>query len=130
MRKDINVPRGFAPRLRCAVDFVSDANNAELLEDKIDAAQQAIGELERFVKDTKEYQKRFKSFIEKTRYQYAEGHPPMLVVTTTNLEKPWVGVDKILANIGISRDAVMVTEYSYIHDEKKGRSIECRMTLK
>lgn len=135
MRKDIDVPRGMSPRLRCAIDFISNANNAEELDDKIKAAHKAIEELEIFMKNVRVYQAkakrvREKPFATETHYVYPEDRPNELVVITANLEKPWVAVDEVLVKLGISRMSIITTEYSYIHDEKEGRLIECRMTLK
>lgn len=134
MPKNIIPPRGMSPRLRCAIDFVSDANNAEGLDDKIAAASKAIEELTIFIENVKVYQKRFKSEVEKPfaddiRYIYPEDGPKELVVVTANLEKPWVAVDEALEKTGISRTSIITTEYSYVHDEKEGRFVECRMTL-
>lgn len=70
-----------------------------------------------------------KDIATETHYIYPEDRPNELVVTTANLEKPWVAVDKILEKLGISRMSILSTEYSYVHDEKEGRLIECRMTL-
>lgn len=135
MRKDIDVPRGMSPRLRFAIDLISDANNAEELDDKIKAAHKAIEELEIFISNVKVYQAKAKRVSEKpfateTHYIYPEDRPNELVVITANLEKPWVAVDEILVKLGISRMSIITTEYSYLHDEKEGRLIECRMTLK
>lgn len=66
---------------------------------------------------------------EDIRYIYPEGGPHELVVVTENLEKPWVAVDEALEKVGISRTDIVKTEYSYVHDEEKGRCIECRMVL-
>lgn len=136
MSKDIVVPPGMSPRLRCAIDFVSDANNAEELDDKITAASKAIEELEIFINCVKVYQKRFKSeadveqpFANDIRYIYPENGSKELVVVTTNLEKPWVAVDEALEKLGISRMSIIKTEYSYVHDEEKGRLIKCRMSM-
>lgn len=63
------------------------------------------------------------------RYIYPENGPKELVVTTENLEKPWVAVDEALEKLGISRTDIVKTEYSYLHDGEKGRIIECRMTM-
>lgn len=68
-------------------------------------------------------------FADDIRYIYPEDGAKELVVVTTNLEKPWVAVDEALEKLGISRMDIVKTEYSYLHDEKKGRFIECRMTL-
>ena len=68
-------------------------------------------------------------FADDIRYIYPEKGPKELVVVTTNLEKPWVAVDETLEKVGISRMSIIRTEYSYIHDEEKGRLIECRMTM-
>lgn len=132
--KDIIPPPGMSPRLRCAIDFVSSANNAEELDDKIAAAYKAIEELEIFINNVKVYQKRFKSdvetpFADDIRYIYPENGSKELVVITTNLEKPWVAVDEALTKLGISRMGIIKTEYSYVHDEEKGRLIECRMLM-
>lgn len=136
MSKDIIPPRGMSPRLRCAIDFVSAANNAEELEDKITAACKAIEELEIFINCVKVYQKRFKSevdverpFADDIRYIYPEDGPNGLVVVTTNLEKPWVAVDEALEKLGIPRTSIIRTEYSYVQDEKEGRLIKCHMTM-
>lgn len=136
MRKDIVPPPGMSPRLRFAIDLISDANNAEGLDDKITAACKAIEELEIFINCVKVYQQRFKSeadveqpFANDIRYIYPENGSKELVVVTTNLEKPWVAVDEVLEKLGISRTDIIRTEYSYLHDEKKGRFIECRMLM-
>lgn len=134
MSKDIVVPRGMSPRLRCAIDFVSDANNAEELDDKITAASKAIEELTIFIENVKVYQDKAKQMHEKlfateSHYISPEDGPNELVVITANLEKPWVAVDEILEKLGISRMSIITTEYSYVHDEEKGRLIKCRMTL-
>lgn len=63
------------------------------------------------------------------RYIYPENGPKELVVITTNLEKPWVAVDEALEKVGIPRTDIIKTEYSYVHDEEKGRLIKCRMTM-
>lgn len=68
-------------------------------------------------------------FADDIRYIYPEGGPKELVVTTANLDKPWVAVDKALEKLGISRTDIVKTEYSYVHDEKEGRFIECRMLM-
>ena len=68
-------------------------------------------------------------FTDDIRYIYPENGPKELVVVTTNLEKPWVAVDEALEKVGISRTDIIRTEYSYLHDEEKGRTIECRMTM-
>ena len=134
MSKDIVVPHGMSPRLRCAIDFVSDANNAEELDDKIAAAHKAIEELEIFIRNVNIYQSKAKRVHEKpfateSHYISPEDGPNELVVITANLEKPWVTVDEILEKLGISRMCIITTEYSYVHDEEKGRLIKCRMTL-
>ena len=69
-------------------------------------------------------------FADDIRYIYPENGSKELVVVTTNLEKPWVAVDEALEKVGISRTDIIKTEYSYLHDEKKGRFIECRMLMK
>lgn len=135
MREGIVTPHGMSPRLRCAIDFISNANNAEELDDKITAAHKAIEELEIFIKNAKVYQAKAKRVSEKpfateTHYIYPEDRPNELVVITANLEKPWVAVDEVLVKLGISRMSIITTEYSYLHDENEGRLIECRMTLK
>nr|DAJ16182.1 MAG TPA: hypothetical protein [Siphoviridae sp. cttiG1] len=134
MSKDIVVPRSMSPRLRCAIDFVSNANNAEELNDKITAASKAIEELTIFIKNVKVYQAKAKRvceipFATESHYISPEDGPNELVVITANLEKPWVAVDEALEKTGISRTDIITTEYSYVHDEEKGRLIECRMTL-
>lgn len=68
-------------------------------------------------------------FADDISYVYPEDGPKELVVITENLEKPWVAVDEALEKIGISRTDIIKTEYSYVHDEEKGRFIECRMVL-
>lgn len=68
-------------------------------------------------------------FADDIRYVYPENGPKELVVVTANLEKPWVAVDEALVKVGISRTDIIKTEYSYVHDEEKGRLIKCRMTL-
>ena len=136
MAKDIIPPRGMSPRLRCAIDFISDADNAKELDDKIAAACKAIEELEIFINCVKVYQQRFKSgvdvdqpFADDIRYIYPENGVHELVVVTANLEKPWVAVDEALEKLGIPRTSIIRTEYSYVQDEKEGRFIECRMTM-
>lgn len=57
-------------------------------------------------------------FADDIRYVYPENGPKELVVTTTNLEKPWVAVDEALEKVGISRTDIIKTEYSYLHDEE------------
>ena len=69
------------------------------------------------------------NFADDIRYIYPEDGPHELVVITENLEKPWVAVDEALEKVGISRTDIIKTEYSYLHDEKEGRFIECRMVL-
>lgn len=71
----------------------------------------------------------YNKFADDTRYIYPEHGPRELVVITANLEKPWVAVDEALEKVGISRTDIIRTEYSYLHDEEKGRFIECRMVL-
>lgn len=68
-------------------------------------------------------------FADDIRYIYPENGPRELVVITENLEKPWVAVDEALEKLGISRTDIIKTEYSYVHDEKEGRLIECRMLM-
>ena len=68
-------------------------------------------------------------FADDIRYIYPEDGSKELVVVTTNLEKPWVAVDKVLEKLGISRTDIVKTEYSYVQDEKEGRFIECRMIM-
>lgn len=68
-------------------------------------------------------------FADDIRYIYPENGPKELVVVTTNLEKPWVAVDEALEKVGIPRTGIVKTEYSYLHDEEKGRFIECRMLM-
>ena len=68
-------------------------------------------------------------FADDIRYIYPENGPKELVVITENLEKPWVAVDEALEKVGISRTDIVKAEYSYLHDEKEGRFIECRMVL-
>lgn len=68
-------------------------------------------------------------FTDDIRYVHPEYGPNELVVITANLEKPWVAVDEALEKLGISRMDIIKTEYSYLHDEEKGRFIECRMTM-
>lgn len=111
MSKDIVVPRGMSPRLRCTIDFVSDANNAEELDDKITAASKAIEELTIFIENVKVYQAKAKRMTEKpfateSHYISPEDGPNELVVITANLEKPWVAVDEILEKLGISRMSI------------------------
>ena len=67
-------------------------------------------------------------FATEAHYIYPEDRPNELVVTTANLEKPWVAVDEILEKLGISQMSIITTEYSYVHDEKEGQLIECRMS--
>lgn len=136
MSKDIIPPRGMSPRLRCAIDLISDAYNAKELDGKIAAACKAIEELEIFINCVKVYQKRFKPevdveqpFANDIRYIYPENGAKELVVVTANLEKPWVAVDEALEKLGIPRTSIIRTEYSYLHDEKEGRFIECRMLM-
>lgn len=64
-------------------------------------------------------------FADDTRYVYPENGSKELVVVTTNLEKPWVALEKV----GISRTDIIKTEYSYVQDGEKGRIIECRMVM-
>lgn len=71
----------------------------------------------------------YKDFADDIRYIYPENGTKELVVITENLEKPWVAVDKALEKLGIPRTDIIRTEYSYIHDEKEGRFIECRMLM-
>lgn len=68
-------------------------------------------------------------FTDDIRYIYPEDGSKELVVTTTNLEKPWVAVDEALEKLGISRTSIIRAEYSYVQDGEKGRVIECRMTM-
>lgn len=68
-------------------------------------------------------------FATESHYISPEDGPNELVVITANLEKPWVAVDEVLEKLGISRTDIITTEYSYVHDEEKGRLIKCRMTL-
>lgn len=68
-------------------------------------------------------------FADDIRYIYPENGAKELVVVTANLEKPWVAVDEALKKVGIPRTDIIKTEYSYLHDEEKGRVIECRMKL-
>lgn len=68
-------------------------------------------------------------FVDDIRCIYPEDGTKELVVITENLDKPWVAVDEALEKVGISRTDIIKTEYSYLHDEKKGRFIECRMVL-
>lgn len=68
-------------------------------------------------------------FADDIRYVYPENGPKELVVITENLEKPWVAVDEALEKLGIPQTSIIRTEYSYLHDEKKGRFIECRMLM-
>ena len=129
MSKDIVVPRGMSPRLRCAIDFVSDANNAEELDGKITAASKAIEELTIFIENVKVYQAKAKRlreqpFATESHYISPEDGPNELVIITANLEKPWVSVDEIL-----EKARYFSNEYSYVHDEEKGRLIKCRMTM-
>ncbi len=70
-----------------------------------------------------------KDIATEAHYVYPEDRPNELVVITANLEKPWVAVDEVLEKVGIPRTDIIKTEYSYIHNEEKGRLIECRMTL-
>ena len=71
----------------------------------------------------------YNKFSDDIRYIYPEDGPKELVVVTTNLEKPWVAVDEALEKLGIPRMGIIKTEYSYLHDEKEGRFIECRMLM-
>lgn len=71
----------------------------------------------------------YNKFADDIHYISPEDGPNELVVITANLEKPWVAVDEVLEKLGISRMSIIATEYSYVHDEEKGRLIECRMTL-
>lgn len=137
MRKDIATPHGMSPQLRYAIYCLSTAHYADDLDDKIGSVKAAIDALETFIHYTKIHKKRFgpaseseQPFEDDARYVFPENHPPSIVVITANLEKPWVAVDEALEKLGIPHNALMVTEYSYIHDEKEGRLIECRMTLK
>ena len=68
-------------------------------------------------------------FADDIRYVYPEHGPRELVVVTANLEKPWVAVDEALEKVGIPRTDIIKIEYSYLHDEEKGRVIECRMLM-
>lgn len=68
-------------------------------------------------------------FADDIRYVSPEDGPNELVVITANLEKPWIAVDEALEKIGIPRTSIVTTEYSYVHDEEKGRLIKCRMTM-
>lgn len=68
-------------------------------------------------------------FATESHYISPEGGTNELVVVTANLEKPWVAVDEALEKLGIPRTSIIRTEYSYVHDEEKGRLIECRMTM-
>lgn len=71
----------------------------------------------------------YNKFADDIRYIYPENGPKELVVTTENLEKPWIAVDEALEKLGISRTDIIRTEYSYVQDGEKGRVIECRMTM-
>lgn len=134
MRKYIDKPEGMHPQLRYAIDCMSNAHYAYNSDERISSAASAIEALETYIHYEKIRKERSKSkperpFADDIRYIYPEDGPKELVVVTTNLEKPWVAVDEALEKAGISRTDVVKTEYSYLHDEEKGRFIECRMVL-
>lgn len=134
MRKYIDKPEGMHPQLRYAIDCMSNAHYAYNSDERISSASSAIEALETYIHYEKIRKERSESkpeqpFVDDIRYIYPEDGPKELVVVTTNLEKPWVAVDEALEKVGISRTDIIRTEYSYLHDEEKGRFIECRMTL-
>ena len=134
MRKYIDKPEGMHPQLRYAIDCMSNAHYAYNSDERISSAASAIEALETYVHCEKIRKERSESkpeqpFADDIRYIYPEGGPKELVVVTTNLEKPWVAVDEALEKVGISRTDIIKTEYSYLHDEKEGRFIECRMIM-
>ena len=134
MRKYIDKPEGMHPQLRYAIDCMSNAHYAYNSDDRIGSATSAIEALETYIHYEKIRKERSKKspehpFVDDIRYIYPENGPKELVVITENLEKPWVAVDEALEKVGISRTDIVKTEYSYLHDEKEGRFIECRMVL-
>lgn len=135
MRKYIDKPEGMHLQLRYAIDCMSNAHYAYNSDERISSAVAAIEALETYVDYEKIRKERSESkseqpFVDDIRYVYPEGGPRELVVITANLEKPWVAVDEALEKVGIPRTDIIKTEYSYLHDEEKGRCIECRMILK
>lgn len=134
MRKYIDKPEGMHPQLRYAIDCMSNAHYAYNSDERIGSAASAIEALETYIHCEKIRKERSKSkpeqpFVDDIRYIYPEDGPRELVVITENLDKPWVAVDEALEKVGIPRTDIVRTEYSYVHDEEKGRFIECRMTL-
>lgn len=134
MRKYIDKPDGMHPQLRYAIDCMSNAHYAYNSDERIGSASSAIEALKTYIHCEKIRKERSESkpeqpFTDDIRYVYPENGAKELVVVTTNLEKPWVAVDEALEKVGISRTDIIKTEYSYLHDEKEGRFIECRMTL-
>ena len=134
MRKYIDKPEGMHPQLRYAIDCMSNAHYAYNSEERISSAASAIEALETYVHCEKIRKERSESkpeqpFADDIRYIYPENGSKELVVVTANLEKPWVAVDEALEKVGISRTDIIKTEYSYLHDEKEGRFIECRMIM-
>ena len=135
MRKYIDKPEGMHPQLRYAIDCMSNAHYAYNSDERISSAASAIEALETYIHCEKIRKERSESnpehpFADDIRYVYPEGGPRELVVVTENLEKPWVAVDEALEKVGIPRTDIIKTEYSYLHDEEKGRFIECRMLMK
>ena len=134
MRKYIDKPEGMHPQLRYAIDCMSNAHYAYNSDDRISSAVAAIEALETYIHCEKIRKERSaknpeQPFVDDIRYVYPENGPRELVVITENLEKPWVAVDEALEKVGIPLTDIVKTEYSYLHDEEKGRFIECRMVL-
>lgn len=134
MRKYIDKPDGMHPQLRYAIDCMSNAHYAYNSDERISSAVAAIEALETYIRYEKIRKERSEPkpeqpIVDDIRYVYPEGGPRELVVTTANLEKPWVAVDEALEKVGIPRTDIVKTEYLYLHDEEKGRVIECRMVL-
>lgn len=134
MSKYIDKPDGMHPKLRYAVDCMSNAHYAYNSDERISSAVAAIEALETYVHYEKIRKDRSESkpdqpFANDIRYIYPEDGAHELVVITANLEKPWVAVDEALEKLGIPRTSIIRTEYSYVQDEKEGRFIECRMTM-
>ena len=134
MRKYIDKPEGMHPQLRYAIDCMSNAHYAYNSDERISSAVAAIEALETYIHCEKIRKERSaknpeQPFVDDIRYVYPENGPRELVVITENLEKPWVAVDEALEKVGIPLTDIVKTEYSYLHDEEKGRFIECRMVL-
>ena len=72
----------------------------------------------------------FDKTIDAVSYHFTPGRLLELHITTSNIEKPWLALDMVLKDLHIAQNTIESTEYSYIHDEKKGRSILCVVTLK